>query len=550
MLIIVDHKTSVASGQFGAAAGRLSLQLEGRKQWITHEMLRFETSRTNIERITALFPSAEVQDRREELSGHDLLDATVHAPRPSLDPNNEFVLPPLDFQLDNFERFKDKPQWAIFSEQGTGKTKVALDIISHRWLNGTLTGLIVISSPSGVHAQWIEEQLPKHLWKRVKVLPYIWEGKKPPLWLGKDTPELQIISGNVDMVKGKGFKLLSDFANHHRSRLLVLVDESDSIKNLASLRNRKLREIASVTQQRAIMSGTPIAKDLTDEWAQFYFLNPDIIGHKYLTSFRAQYCRMGGFENRSVVGHINVDGFKRLTAPHIFRALKSELGLPPKVHDSIVFDLGSTQKRLIKELRDQFFASLNNGATVAVKNGAVALLRMQQIACGFTQDEFGKLHLIENPRMDALLTLRRAIQGPVMIWCRFKQYILLVKEQFPTGVTYYGESDPKERAAAKEAFLSGRATEFIATAGAAGKGLDGMQTVCSDAIYYSNSYNAIDRWQSEDRIHRYGTKGTATYHDLIGRGSPDRGVLANLRRKRDIASLALDDLKAIMEQLE
>jgi SNF2 family DNA or RNA helicase len=458
---------------------------------------------------------------------------------------------PRPFQRKNFERFKNLEQWAIFSEQGTGKSKVALDIISNRWLKRTVTGVIILSSPKGVHAQWIEEQLPKHLWRSVQADTYIWDGKKPPRWIGVSSNKLQIVSGNIDMLKSKkGFDLLRMFATAHGARLMILVDESDSIKNVSAQRSKKLRELALWTKQRAIMTGTPIAKDLTDEWAQFYFLNPDIIGHKYLTSFRAQYCIMGGFENREVTGHRNIERFKEIVAPFIFRATKADLDLPPKVYDEVVFDLSKQQRAMIKDIRDQFFTELGNGSAVSVKNGATALLRVQQISNGFAVNEEGRIfRLAENPRLDALLRLRKDITDKVIIWCRFREDVKILSEHLPNAVTIYGEDDAAERMAAKNAFTHGHANELIATPGAAGKGVDGLQRVCSTAIYYSNSYNAIDRWQSEDRIDRIGMKGTSTYFDLIGRGSIDRAVLSNLKQKKHISSLALGDIQRIMEEL-
>lgn len=550
MEVTIDHKNSIAFGSFGASASQLSIRMEGRKSWLSHNRLRFETSQHNVSLLLSLFPEAVVKDTR--LDG-DALRAMDEAPTTPSEPvAMQWVLPPRDFQLVNFERFKTLPQFAIFSEQGTGKTKVALDIISWRFLSGLITGVLVLSSPKGVHAQWINEQLPKHLWRSVPVLTYIWEGKKPPEWLGKPSKELQFISGNIDMLRGKaGYDLLSQFALHHKQKLMIIVDESDSIKNKNATRSRKLREIAAHTKMKAIMTGTPIARDLVDEWSQFYFLNPDIIGHKYLTSFRAQFCVMGGWQNKAVVGHKNIDTFKKLTAPYVFRATKKDLDLPDKVYDSVVFDLSSEQKKHIKALRDHFYSSLPSGTAVAVKTGATALIRIQQISNGFTVDENQAVaQLIENPRYDALVDLRRQISGPTVIWCRFKLDVQLLKGAFPNSVTIYGEDDQEARAKAKEAFLSGKATELIATPGAAGKGVDGLQSVCSDAIYYSNSFNAIDRWQSEDRIHRIGMNGTATYFDLIARGSIDRSILANLRRKKDISSMVLDDIKNIMDQIE
>lgn len=547
MKLTINQKTSIAEGKFGSKASQIAIGMEGRKTWISPVKVRFETSQRNIDLILGLWTDAIVQDERLSAADTKALGELKMA---AVDPAIAFKMAPMDFQLENFNRFRDQDKWAIFSEQGTGKTKVALDIISWRALKGTVTGVIILSSPRGVHAQWIEEQLPKHLWDGINPDTYIWDGKKTPDWIGKSTGRLQIISGNIDMLRGKGFEILRQFAQKHRGKLLILVDESDSIKNHKSQRSVKLQKLAEVTQQRSIMTGTPIATDLTDEFSQFYFLDPDIIGHKYVTSFRAQYCRMGGFENRAVVGHINIDKFKDLTAPFIFRATKAELDLPEKIYDSVVFDLSPSQRRMIRELRDQFFAEVNGSSTVSVKNGATALMRIQQITNGFAVDEGDGTTFIDNPRLDALLDLRRQISGPVIIWCRFKEDIAILKKSLPSSVTIYGADKQDERELSKAKFLSGEAQELLATPGAAGKGVDGLQKVCSDAIYYSNSYNAIDRWQSEDRIHRMGMKGSATYFDLIARGSIDRAILANLKRKKDLSNLVLDDIRNVMESIE
>lgn len=549
MKITISPKTSLATGSFGAAAAKISMQLEGRKQWLAFNQLRFETSQHNLHCLTDAFPTAVVQDERSKAGLAEALGEDESSPLAA--PAPAFVLPPRDFQLANFQRFKDQPQWAIFSEQGTGKSKVCLDIISHRYLRGTVTGVILLSSPRGVHAQWIQEQLPRHLWKSINPLTFIWDGKAPPAWVGRATPELQIISGNIDMVKSKGYAVLETFARQHRSKLLIVVDESDSIKNISSSRSKALRKLAEFTQQRGIMTGTPIATDLTDEWAQFYFLNPDIIGHKYLTSFKAQFCELGGYENRSVIGHKNIEQFKRLTAPYIFRATKDELDLPEKVYDSVVFDLTPDQKRMIRQLRDQFFSSLRGGDTVAVKTGAVCILRIQQISNGFALDEDGKFHKLDNPRLDTFMDLKRKISGKVIVWCRFKEDVKLVRTALGTeAVTIFGEDKQSDREAAKLAFTEGEARYLVATAGAAGKGVDGLQRVCNTAIYYSNSYNSIDRWQSEDRIHRIGMGSSATYFDLIARGSADRAILRNLQHKKDVAHMALGDIMQIMESIE
>ena len=65
----------------------------------------------------------------------------------------------------------------------------------------------------------------------------------------------------------------------------------------------------------------------------------------------------------------------------------------------------------------------------------------------------------------------------------------------------------------------------------------------------SNSFAAMDRWQSEDRIHRIGTEGYCTYTDLMGFGGIDRRIVNNLKAKKGISDLALGDItKLFLEE--
>jgi len=89
---------------------------------------------------------------------------------------------------------------------------------------------------------------------------------------------------------------------------------------------------------------------------------------------------------------------------------------------------------------------------------------------------------------------------------------------------------------------------FVAHPGSAGMGL--TLTASPVIIYYSNDFNAEYRIQSEDRIHRPGmdTNKGATIIDLICLPS-DLKVLDNLKKKRDLQSMSLGEVKEAMECL-
>ena len=585
MKLSIDVKNTEAVGAFGPLAASLMSTLEGRKHWASSTRLKFETTEHNLRTMREAFtslqevdlrsgdefeafaglPGADVYAEREKAGGKFAARDREPPPSSILLPSERrsfkvertgawpFRVEPFDYQLANFEEFKDDPAFAIFSEQGTGKTKTALDIVSYRYFAKMIDCVIVLSNPKGVHAQWVEEALPAHLWLGIPLQADYWDGKKAPRWVGKRFDGLQVFSGNIDMVSHpRSRAVLQALVDLHGKRCMFIIDESDSIKNASATRSKEAKKLGDLCGFRLIMTGTPIAKDLTDEWAQFKFLNERFIGHRYKTSFQSEFCRMGGFEGRAVIGHRNLEKFKALTQPHIFRATKRELNLPPKMYDTIAFDLSDEQRRYMKELKESFLAQLDNGQIASVANAAALLVRLQQISCGYAVDEHGTVFETEkNPRRDVLVSAIEKLPGKVIVWCRFNADIELLRTTFSNSCTViYGATKQKDREHAKEAFLDPEGPRYlVANPAAAGKGVDGLQKVCDTAIYYSNSFNAIERWQSEDRIHRIGMGETASYIDLIARGSPDRSILTNLRAKKSLSDLVLDDIRHIVEEI-
>lgn len=88
---------------------------------------------------------------------------------------------------------------------------------------------------------------------------------------------------------------------------------------------------------------------------------------------------------------------------------------------------------------------------------------------------------------------------------------------------------------------------FIGHPGSAGMGL--TLTAASMIVYFSNDFNAESRIQSEDRIHRIGMDENrgATIVDLICLPT-DLKVLENLRRKRELQSVTLNEISKAMDE--
>lgn len=526
-------------------------RLEGRRTWIKAGGLSLDASAHNVEVLREAFPDLVVSATERHDGGQFDLPATpVHyAPKTV----------PYDHQTRALAKIENLDQSALFMEQGTGKTWVAITKAGKLWAAGKISGVLVIGK-NGVHRQWIAQQIPAHFggpWegayyennkRRWSEEARGGSGERPLVWR----------SINYDGAKAStGHQLCLDFVRAHSGRVLIVADETQDIKSAQSARHKAIQKIkiASQSPYRIALTGTPIAVDLCDEWAQLKWLNEDILGIRYVTSFRNEYCIMGGFEGRKVIAHKNMERFRERVDPFTFRATKDELGILPKSYRRWAFDLTPEQKCAIQELKDDLRHQIATGELCTVDNAAVKLLKIQQASNGFIVDEDGNAFDLvpdaKNPRLLSLLEVLSAYEGKTIVWAKFRKDIEAISRALKASkvshVEYHGGTGEKDRQAAVESFMDeGGARVFLSNPQAGGTGLN-LQGICRHAIYYSNGFNAIDRWQSEDRIHRIGTNGSVSYTDLFAKGGIDGLILSNLKRKKGLSELAIGEIKRYLD---
>lgn len=561
MKLVVGIKSAdVIEPALGVRQVKLILHIKGRKGYVQNNSIwRFEPTQSNIDYFLSLYPEAEFVDNREEERAKKMnVAAGVITFKKHPRPPYQQVKPDYDHQKRAHDKLGDKKLSALFMGTGTGKTKVAIDKSAKHYCAGDIDCIVVITI-KGVHTQWIDEQIPTHLHESIPRVTHVWRGMKTQtekrqfeFFIKQNV--LQIFSINVDAFRGdKGYNTLKRLLTRHRGRIMIIVDESQEIATFDSERSRTVQEFGTLVEYKMILSGTPIPKNLVNEWSQFLFLSEDIIGERFVTAFRARFCKMGGFQDQQVIGHKNLEEFHRLTGPYIFRATKeSELDLPPKVYTRHVFDMTDEQAKHYESLRKNFMSKLANGQVATVANAAVLVMRLQQVSNGYLTDEDGNVHVFDkNPRFEALVGLDKRIEGKKIVWAHYNRDVEMLRQHFGKRcLTYVGSTGTKDREYAKRAFMDpdSGVDVFLSNPAAGGTGLN-LQGECATAIYYNNSFNAVHRWQSEDRIHRIGTYKTITYIDLVAAKSVDYRILANLKKKRDFQDFVLDDLRIMMEEL-
>lgn len=562
ILIKIEGPKAIAHGPFKFPMLRLFSRFRGKTKWEGSSSLEFEAIKFNIDLIRDAefeFPGEfDIQRVGEEDRKIEL--ATQHAP----------VKMPNTLYKPNMELFKhqsravslswDRRSYAYLLEMGLGKTAIMITNAGILYTAGKLSGVLVIA-PKGVHRQWLEEQIPEHIDKSLKLNLLLWRKKAFDLKELK-RKGLTFLSMNIDAIRTPlGYKTATEFLKTHNGKSMMIIDESHLIKSGSADRTRAAIKLGGLAAYRRISTGTPIAKNLMDAWSQFNFLDMDILSHPYMTSFRNRYCVMGGFEGRQIVGSKNIEDFYSLIAPHSFRLTKDEaLNLPPKIYSKVEYDMGEKTEAHYKSLKKTFMTALDNGDIVDVTSAATAVLRLQQVICGYLPipEVEGGVHEnafedFSEERLDVLDNIIEQVKGPIVIWARFRRDIQRIESRLTkeygaeSCVTYYGlTKDTKKddnRTKAIKAFTSNRVRFFISNPQSGGTGLNLQVGGCQTAIYYSNSFNSIHRWQSEDRLHRMGTKGTVTYFDIVAAKTVDRAILGSLKNKKDLSALTLDQIR-------
>lgn len=570
-MITVRGKWGFAPKTLQTQVYGIMLSLEGQKKFEKDGRFRFMMTPYNIRKFQEA--GMDVGDPYSEDQWEDEAPSidlpAFRPPKQFWDPLNEVAKDIIDFEHQDrfFNTFKDVRSdgafvAALFAEMGTGKTKMAIDLMNYHFCKGRIEAVIVLAK-KGVHEQWsmpkVEagktiKQSPVHMFTQrdIRMDTFVWGDKTP----NNEMPERMLTSGDGRLkwafftfeayTSKKAASLIREFCRAHKGKIAFIGDETHKLKTPDAKRTEYATKVAHFCQVRLIMTGTPIAKDLVDEYSQFRVLAPSVLGHEYVTTFKSEFCTLGGFTGRDVIGPKNVEKFKALTSPYVFRITKKEcLDLPEKQYSDIVFKMTQEQKTIIDEIKSTGTYQVPGGELIEYETAMGAMGAIQQVSNGFLMCPSGEIiRMKKNPRVEAFADYVSDTEEKFILWAKYHADMDVLLDSLGKEQTafYYGPLSDAQRKRSLDEFLDPNSSKkyLCLTAATGAEGIDGLQSVCSTAFYYSNTFNSIERWQSEDRIHRIGMGDKALYIDMIAEASIDRLLIRNLMKKKALATLVLD----------
>jgi len=216
--------------------------------------------------------------------------------------------PPREHQIRAFLKCYGLPYSALLMEQGTGKSKVAIDIASNLYIEKKINAVLLIA-PNNVHTQWDDEQIPIH--SSVDYTSHVYSHKISDVYLRSlhrfIDPEtkgaLKWFCVNTELFSTLNrVQLIRDYVRQHDT--LIILDEATDIKNPDASRTvniiqalskvvysdngKRIISIEPLSKYRMILTGTIVTNAPFDAWAPFEFLHHDFFG-KDFWSFKTRY---------------------------------------------------------------------------------------------------------------------------------------------------------------------------------------------------------------------------------------------------------------------
>lgn len=465
-----------------------------------------------------------------------------------------FIVPLWEHQKEAFNRAVVTPNYAFFMEMGVGKTATTINTLRYRYAQNKRVMRTVVIAPIVTLENW-KREIGVHS-KSVKQVAIVKGNTKKKLEAIRSGKQILVL--NYETFTSRE---LHDAIFKFKPEI-VIVDESQRIKNYKAKRTKAIVKLGRAATYRYILSGSPILNSPMDIFSQYHFLDQGATFGSNFFAFRAQF-----FEDKNA-GMPSQKYFpdwkpKPSTAQEVHdliykkasRVTKAEaLDLPPMVRKEVHVEMSGVQARMYEDMKEDLISYLGNRACVA-KLALTKALRLQQIVSGFFVDDDGRVSAYEDvPRLAALKELveQIVIDGghSLIIWAGFKaNYSMIGKVLTDLKLEWceiVGGMTDKARQKAIDDLQSGEKKIVIANQKAGGVGVN--LTTASYSLYYSKNFSLEDDLQSEARNHRGGSEvhDKITRIDLVCPGTIDEKITKALSKKMKVA----DDILSLRELIE
>lgn len=389
-----------------------------------------------------------------------------------------------------FEKLSKLKVGALFMEMGTGKTKVALDLIASK---KEKIDYILWICPFSIKSELMSE---KNKWH----------------------PELEIEVAGCESI-GSSDRIYIDLLNKvENSNAFIVIDESLKIKNSAAKRTQRILKLGENAKYKLILNGTPVSRNIMDIYTQMEFLSPKILKmseNEFKNTFCEYYLR--GKLKGVIKEQVNIPYLISLIQPYIFDS-KLEINAK-KRYMEVSYSMNDKEKEEYECKKEEILSKFQDDDRIDFYR---LVTELQSLYSGC--DEI-------NPKLNSLI---KNIDGQVIVYVKFLKNI-------PDGAIAITGSVPN-RAQIIEDFQSNKFKTLYITYGCGAFGLNFQN--CNNIIFRDHTWDYAQREQAEARIYRIGQKNDVKYYDMVADIGLEKMIRKNQVKKSDL----LIEIKKEIEQ--
>ncbi len=406
--------------------------------------------------------------------------------------------------------------FALFMEQGTGKTIPSLFRILDLLKSGAIEEALVVAPKSALGA-----------WERDIEL--------------FDDLDREILRGAITLINYDKIWRGDKKSPYYKKWGCIILDEAHYIKNRTSQRSKFILKIACEADYRYILTGTPISNgQLENIWSLYTFLDPylnrgyvysNIFGGAYKV-FQDKYCILNMYHKPS--SYIHVKELQDIINEYSYRVKKSEcLDLPDKLPDEII-KVELAEKTLYKKLATE---SAILEYEILAENPLSRLIKLRQLCSGHIKLDNGDMLEVKNEKLSILEELIEGYEEDkkIVIFAEFKYSIskiteLLKKMKIKHVVL---DGDQKDKTIWRKFQADKKIRVIVCQYQTASAGID---LFASDVeIFYEPTTRSVTLEQARDRIHRTGQKNKCSYIHLLTKGTVEVDIYRALAGYSDFS---------------
>lgn len=451
----------------------------------------------------------------EKLQQCGLVDANIKTKK---EETIQYELSPhlYSYQKEIVNKALNQGSYGIFSDTGTGKTLMGLEIAKHY-------GKTLILCPlSAIETAWVSDC--KTFYSDLKIVN---------CWRDSKRERLKAIHSQADIyiMNYESFRIvINDILSSNFQCLIV--DESQVMKNMTSQITNDILKTIDVIPHRFVLSGTPTPNSNLEIFPQMKLVDSEIFGNNYF-GFQARYFHQD-MSNPHYWYQTNEDKerfYARLQNKSSFLKKEDCIDLPPKVYEVKQYIMGKEQRQYYQDMIQDIYDHINQWSKFEF---TAKLMKLREITSGFVINKDKSINDFQTNKDGVLESCFEEVGNrPVIIWCQFQHEIERLAEKYD-GIAL--TSKTKSRDTIIRDFQNGEIQRLFTHPKLLGRSLTFVN--CTYCIYYSLSFSYEEFHQSQDRIHRIGQKNKCTYIILLGKDTIDNKIYNCLKRKGN----AVDEL--------